>query len=149
MYVLQELSWPIKLPKIDLMHPFASNSRILIKEDEARVQFSKDAYLKWQSGLTKEQFLERNFNTECFFLAFMSHHLAIMPIINKYQRRIRVIREMNKLIEEIKQTEHLWKLTPLAQRNRYLLEKWKAKVKVSLFFFYLLIYNNNSSLSIH
>ena len=44
-----------------------------------------------------------------------------MPIINKYQRRIRVIREMNNVIEfieEIKQTEYLWKLTPLAQRNR-------------------------------
>ena len=57
-----------------------------------------------------------------------------MPIINKYQRRIRVIREMNNVIEfieEIKQTEYLWKLTPLAQRNRYLSEKWQAKFKVS------------------
>ena len=73
--------------------------------------------------LAKEVFSLRNFNTECFFLAFMSHHLAIMPIINKYQRRIRVIREINKVIEEIKQ--HLWKSTPLAQCNRYLSEKWK------------------------
>ena len=80
--------------------------------------------------LAKNLFVERNFNTECFFLAFMSHHLALLPMINKYQRRIRVIREMSKVIEEIKQTEHIWKTTPLAQRNRYLTEKWKAKVKV-------------------
>ena len=51
MYALQELSWPIKVPKIDLMHPFASNSRILIKEDEARVHFSKDSYLEWRNSL--------------------------------------------------------------------------------------------------
>ena len=81
--------------------------------------------------LAKDLLIERNFNTECFFLAFMSHHLSLLPMINKYQRRIRVIREMTKVIDEIKQTEHLWKSTPLAQRNRYLSEKWKAKVKVS------------------
>lgn len=42
------------------------------------------------------QFGERNFNTDCFFLALMSHHLGLIPLINKYQRRIRVIREMTR-----------------------------------------------------
>ena len=51
MHVLQELSWPVKVPKIDLMHPFASNSRILIKDDEARIQFTKDSFLEWRTSL--------------------------------------------------------------------------------------------------
>ena len=51
MHSLQELSWPVKIQKIDLMHPFATNSRILIKEDEARINFSKDSYLEWRNGL--------------------------------------------------------------------------------------------------
>lgn len=51
MHVLQELSWKIKIEKIDIMHPFAKNSRILVREDEARIQYSKDNYLSWRNGL--------------------------------------------------------------------------------------------------
>jgi len=130
LHSLHELSVPIKVDKIDLRHPFISESRIAIREDEARINCTKENFLEWkQQNVDKLTKGESNFHTDCFFLSFMCHHLSIIPTINKYNRRLRVIKEMNRVIEEIKQTEHLWKTTPAAARNKLLLERWQAKVK--------------------
>lgn len=134
MYTLQELSWKVKLDRIDLQHPFlGDSSRIQIKDDEARINLSKDSFMEWKSTLNFTQ-VEKNFNTDCFFLTLVAHHLTIIPIINKYQRRIRIIKDIQRVINELKQTENIWKMTPLAARNQMLMEKWSKKIKVRFYF---------------
>jgi ubiquitin conjugation factor E4 B len=134
MYSLQELSWKIKLDRIDLQHIFTGDSsRIQIKDDEARIYLAKDSYLESKSTLDLSQ-CEKNFNTDCFFLTLVAHHLTIIPMINKYQRRIRIIKDIQRVIDELKQTESIWKMTPLAARNQMLMEKWSNKIKVRFYF---------------
>ena len=100
LYSLQELAMPIKIDKIDLNHPFISESRILVRDDEARLNCTKETFVEWHQkflqNLTK---IESNFHTDCFFLAFSCHHLSIIPLINKYNRRLRVIKELNKYLK--------------------------------------------------
>ena len=95
--VLQELALPIKKEKVDLMCPYNSEtSPILIKDDESRINCSKDKFLEWVGTLDKKSFEKPTFNTEIFFLTLNAHHLSIISILNKYMRRIRVIKELNR-----------------------------------------------------
>ena len=70
-----------------------------------------------------------NFPTECFFLTLEMHHSGLLPSCRRYQRRLRVIRELQRAVEEVEATEDQWKSTPVAQRNRSLIQKWKDQIK--------------------
>ena len=50
--------------------------------------------------------------------------------MRKYIQRMRAIRDINKLINELESHESEWKHTSLAARNRLLLKKWKEQIKV-------------------
>ena len=76
---------------------------------------------KWQ---------DPKFPTECFFLTAHCHHLSVLPISRKYQRRLRAIRDLQHMIEEIQNAEPQWKDHPSAERNKALLKRWKSQVKV-------------------
>ena len=57
------------------------------------------------------------------------HHSGLLPSCRRYQRRLRVIRELQRAVEEVEATEDQWKSTPVAQRNRSLIQKWKDQIK--------------------
>jgi ubiquitin conjugation factor E4 B len=128
--LLQELSLPIRKEKVDLMYPFNEQKFPLpIKTDEARINTTKETFTEWIKTIDLNSMENPNFNTQIFFLTYYAHHLSIISIITKYSRRIRVIKELNKNIEEVKKTEHQWKATPAAERYKKLLIKLQTKVK--------------------
>ena len=58
---------------------------------------------------SRPPWVEPNFSTECFYLTLHCHHLSIIPIMRKYQRRIRAIRDLNRMIDEMEGNHPQWK----------------------------------------
>lgn len=73
---------------------------------------------------------EPKFPTECFFLTLHCQHLTLLPACRKYQRRLRAIRDIQHMVEEMQNAEAHWKELPVANRNRELIKKWKTQAKV-------------------
>ncbi|MPC17927.1 Ubiquitin conjugation factor E4 B [Portunus trituberculatus] len=83
------------------------------------------------TGTSKDfKFLEVNFHSQCWFLTLHAHHLGVLPVMRKYTRRIRAIRDLQKMVEEIESTESQWGSLSVASKQRELLKKWKAQLKV-------------------
>ena len=75
------------------------------------------------------------FPTECFYLTVHCHRLSILASVRKYQRRLRAIRDLTRLVEEMEAAEIHWGHIPtVASRNRELVKKWKSQSQVSLAF---------------
>ena len=49
----------------------------------------------------------------------------------KYQRRLRAVRDLMRMVEDLSSSEAAWKNTPVASRNKQMLSRWKSQVKVS------------------
>lgn len=67
--------------------------------------------------------------TLCWFLTLQSHHLGMIPAIQRYHKRLRGIKELQRLIDELNSTKSQWENTPAARRNRQLRERWMQQVK--------------------
>ena len=81
-----------------------------------------DAHPPWQ---------DPKFPTECFYLTVQSHRLSILASVRKYQRRLRAIRDLTRLVEEMEAAEIHWGHIPaIAGRNRELVKKWKSQSQV-------------------
>ncbi|CAF0981335.1 unnamed protein product [Brachionus calyciflorus] len=133
LFILHELARPIKKEKVELMPLFDSKiSPIRITDDESKLNSDKEKYLEWLNALPKST-EKPNFNTDIFFLTMNCHHISVISIISKYMRRVRVIKELNKNVEELKKSENNWKNTPLANRYRKIIQRFQNKVKVSVF----------------
>lgn len=91
--------------------------------------------VKWQ---------EPKFPTECYFLTVQAHHLSILPITRKYTRRLRAIRDLTRMCDEMEKAEVAWKNTPIASRNKELLARWKSQVKVRKFLSFFVYFNKSS-----
>lgn len=127
--VLQMLSMKISLDKVDVLYPYHPNCRVDIKS-ESRIKCTSQESEDWLERLNKtETWQDPKFSTECFFLTLHCHHISILPISRKYQRRLVIIRNLHRVIEELESTETQWKDTLIAARNRESLKKWKAQVK--------------------
>ncbi|XP_074654460.1 ubiquitin conjugation factor E4 B-like [Tubulanus polymorphus] len=129
--VLQKLSVRINLDKVDPMYPHHPKSRVTIKE-ESRLKASPQEVSDWIAELEKNasfKWSDPRFPTECFFLTLQCHHLSVVPVMRKYQRRLRAIRDLSRMVEEMQQGESQWKNLPVASRNRDLLKRWKSQVK--------------------
>ncbi|XP_013412896.1 ubiquitin conjugation factor E4 B [Lingula anatina] len=128
--VLQKLSRPIKLEKVDPFYLFSPNARVNISE-EARLKCTTQDSTQWIEELNKDTshiWQDAKFPTECYFLTLHSHHLSILPITRKYQRRLRAMRDLTRMIEELENHEPQWKHLPtVASRNRELLKRWKSQ----------------------
>ena len=85
----------------------------------------------WIENIVKDgyEWKEPKFPTECWFLTLQAHHIGMLPCIRRYQRRLRALRELEKMISEIERTENQWKGRPMAERNRQLIKKWKSQAK--------------------
>lgn len=127
--VLQMLAFKVKLDKVDFLYPFHPNSLVDIKND-TRLRYTSQETIDWLDELSKQHtWAEPKFPTQCWFLTLRCHHLALLPAIQKYQRRLRIIRELQKLLDETVAAEPQWRSTPLATRNKHLIKRWKHQLK--------------------
>lgn len=125
---LQELSVKIKLDKVDPMYMFKSTDSLIDLSSDTRLKFSSQEAADWISKLPP--FKEAKFSTQCWFLTLYCHHVALIPSFNKHTRRYRTVRDLQKLIDEIANSESEWKSNPtLAARNKELMKKWRIQLK--------------------
>lgn len=97
LFVLHELARPINKEKVELMVIYDSRvSPIQVRDDESKLNCDKEKFVEFTSSILENLSQKPNFNSEVFFLTMNCHHISIISIINKYMRRVRVIRELNK-----------------------------------------------------
>lgn len=127
--VLQNLSLKIKFNKMDLMYPFHSEATVQITND-TRLKFSSQEVGDWLEEFGKTyEFPTPNFSTICWFLTLHCHHLSLLPALQKYQRRLRAIKDLQRLLDETIAAEAQWKNTPFASRNKQFIKRWKQQLK--------------------
>ncbi|XP_062316266.1 ubiquitin conjugation factor E4 B [Osmerus eperlanus] len=131
LWVLQQLSMKIKLETVDPFYIFHPRCRLALSPEETRLKAPMEELRAWLTELHDDpsQFSEPKFPTECFFLTLHAHHLSILPGCRRYIRRLRAIRELNRTVEELKNSESQWKDSPLAGRHREMLKRCKTQLK--------------------
>ncbi|KAM6929752.1 ubiquitin conjugation factor E4 B isoform 2-T2 [Lycodopsis pacificus] len=131
LWVLQQLSMKIKLETVDPYYIFHPRCRLVVSTEETRLKATMEELKSWLTGLHEDtsKFSEPKFPTECFFLTLHAHHLSILPGCRRYIRRLRAIRELNRTVEELKNSESQWKDSPLASRHREMLKRCKTQLK--------------------
>uniref|UniRef100_A0A8D3B6E6 Ubiquitin conjugation factor E4 B n=1 Tax=Scophthalmus maximus TaxID=52904 RepID=A0A8D3B6E6_SCOMX len=131
LWVLQQLSMKIKLETVDPYYIFHPRCRLVVSSEETRLKATMEELKIWLTGLHEDptKFSEPKFPTECFFLTLHTHHLSILPGCRRYIRRLRAIRELNRTVEELKNSESQWKDSPLASRHREMLKRCKTQLK--------------------
>ncbi|XP_068249521.1 ubiquitin conjugation factor E4 B-like [Palaemon carinicauda] len=129
--VLQQLCFKVKLDKVDpyyLIHP---ESLVDVSKD-SRLSMTQEEVEEWVRKQRTEgcsKFQPITFHSHCWFLTLHAHHLGVLPVMRKYTRRLRAIRDLQKMVEEIESTESQWANLPVASRQRELLKKWKMQLK--------------------
>ena len=123
---LQLLSSKVKQDKVDTHYLYTDTCRIDTSED-SRLKATSQEFKEFSEKQEKGK--EANFPTECWWLTLYAHHVAVLPIIRRYQRRLRALRDLQKMVEELEKTEHAWKNHPSANQNRKMLKKWKHQIK--------------------
>ncbi|XP_068191871.1 ubiquitin conjugation factor E4 B isoform X2 [Antennarius striatus] len=131
LWVLQQLSMKIKLETVDPYYIFHPRCRLTVNLEETRLKSTMEELKSWLTELHEDptKFSEPKFPTECFFLTLHTHHLSILPSCRRYIRRLRAIRELNRTVEELKNSESQWKDSPLASRHREMLKRCKTQLK--------------------
>uniref|UniRef100_A0A1A7YJG2 Ubiquitin conjugation factor E4 B n=1 Tax=Iconisemion striatum TaxID=60296 RepID=A0A1A7YJG2_9TELE len=131
LWVLQQLSMKIKLETVDPFYIFHPRCRLTVSPEETRLNATMEELKGWLTELHEDpsKFSEPKFPTECFFLTLHTHHLSILPCCRRYIRRLRAIRELNRTVEELKNSENQWKDSPLASRHREMLKRCKTQLK--------------------
>ena len=84
----------VVIDKVDPFYLHSPKSRIVINED-TRLNMTSAEASEWIDVIKKEEgfeWKEAKFPTECWYLTLYAHHLAILPCIRRYQRRLRAIR---------------------------------------------------------
>ncbi|KAH8039486.1 hypothetical protein HPB51_007388 [Rhipicephalus microplus] len=56
-------------------------------------------------------------------------HLGVVPVMARYGRRLRVLRELQRLAQEMAASQPLWENSPTAVNNRRLLAKWRTQAR--------------------
>ncbi|XP_012285979.1 ubiquitin conjugation factor E4 B [Orussus abietinus] len=127
--VLQLLSVKIKLDTVDTLYPFHPCSLVEIKYD-TRLKLSSQEVRTWLEKMERSQkWTEAKFPTQCWFLTLHCHHVALLPALHKYQRKLRALRDLQKMLDELQATESQWKDAPFASQNKELLRRWKQQLK--------------------
>ncbi|TRY82499.1 hypothetical protein DNTS_013817 [Danionella cerebrum] len=131
LWVLQQLSTKIKLETVDPLYIFHPRCRLNVSTEETRLKATIEELKSWLTELHEDptQFSEPKFPTECFFLTLHAHHLSILPCCRRYIRRLRAIRDLNRTVEDLKNSENQWKDSPLAASHREMLKRCKAQLK--------------------
>uniref|UniRef100_A0A1L8DSG4 Ubiquitin conjugation factor E4 B n=1 Tax=Nyssomyia neivai TaxID=330878 RepID=A0A1L8DSG4_9DIPT len=125
---LQKLASKIKLDRVDMMYPFHWDSLIDIVKD-TKLRYESEEYNEWLQEYRGTHVWEpTNFQTQCWFLTLHAHHIAIIPAIQRYNKRLRVIKELQRLVSELNNTKAQWELTHLAARNEDLRKRWTMQL---------------------
>ncbi|XP_041712907.1 ubiquitin conjugation factor E4 B isoform X2 [Coregonus clupeaformis] len=129
--VLQQLSMKIKLETVDPYYIFHPRCRLQVSREETRLKATMEELNTWLAEMQDDpsKLYDPKFPTECFFLTLHTHHLSILPGCRRYIRRLRAIRELNRTVEELKNSESQWKDSPLASRHREMLKRCKTQLK--------------------
>ncbi|UJR33767.1 hypothetical protein I4U23_021194 [Adineta vaga] len=127
-FVLQQLTLPIDVERVDLKYPFYADNRLSIPTDQSRLFSTTDEFKIYQENIQKPN--EIRFPTECAYLAFHISHLGLVSIAKKPQRRNNIIRELNSAIKNLEQTQGTWRQAPTAARHEAQLERLKSELKV-------------------
>ncbi|XP_057335851.1 ubiquitin conjugation factor E4 B [Microplitis mediator] len=126
---LQMLSVKIKLNTVDPLYPFHPSSFVEIKND-TRLKLSSQECNDWVKELEKShKWTEAKFPTQCWFLTLHCHHIALMPALQKYRRKLRALRDLQKMLDDLQATESSWKDAPYAGHNKELIKRWKQQLK--------------------
>ncbi|XP_070562106.1 ubiquitin conjugation factor E4 B-like isoform X2 [Ptychodera flava] len=130
LYVLQQLSLKIKLDKVDPMYLHHPKCRLDVSQD-SRLKATSPEVTEWRKKLNEDPSIwtDPKFTTECYYLTLHCHHLALLPCTRHYSRRLRALRELGRMIEELQSQESTWRYTSTDKRNRQLIEKWRSQQK--------------------
>ncbi|XP_055958481.1 ubiquitin conjugation factor E4 B [Patella vulgata] len=129
--ILQKLSFKVVVSKVDPYYPFHPDCRIDFST-ETCFNCSTEDLSEWKNTLKKQSpppWQDPKFPTQCFFLTLYSHHLSIIPIIVKYLRRIRFVRQLSHNIDELERLKSQWEKTAASARNQQLLKTWKSQIQ--------------------
>uniref|UniRef100_A0A1B0D2V6 Ubiquitin conjugation factor E4 B n=1 Tax=Phlebotomus papatasi TaxID=29031 RepID=A0A1B0D2V6_PHLPP len=125
---LQKLAAKIKLERVDMMYPFHWDSLIHIVKD-TKLRYESEEYSEWLQEYRGTHVWEpTNFQTQCWFLTLHAHHVAIIPAIQRYNKRLRVIKELQRLVAELNNTKAQWEFTRLAARNEEVRTRWTLQL---------------------
>lgn len=129
MSVLQQLSLKIRLQLIDPLYPFHPQALVNIDED-TKLCYEKAEYIKHIEKMRSEiTWAEPKFISHCWFFTLHSLHLGILPAISRYHKRLRAIKELQRMVDELNATESRWENTPMARRNKNARDKWVSRIK--------------------
>ena len=94
------------MDKVDPSYLQSGRSRMgAVANDETRLKMSAQEVEEWLKERDEDGAKPANFNTECWFLTLQAHHLSVLPCIRRYQRRLRTLRELNKIVEDLERTK--------------------------------------------
>ncbi|GAB0098357.1 Ubiquitin conjugation factor E4 [Sergentomyia squamirostris] len=125
---LQKLASKIKLDRIDMMYPYHWDSLIQIVKD-TKLRFESEEYNEWLQEYRGSHVWDPvNFQTQCWFLTLHAHHIAVIPAIQRYNKRLRIIKELQRLVAELNNTKAQWEFTHLAARNEQLRSRWTLQL---------------------
>ena len=129
MAVMQQLSIKVKLDRIDPLYPFHPQSLVNI-DDDTKLRFETSEFTALMEKLKNEvQWEDPKFVSHCFFFSLHAHHLGIIPSISRYHKRLRAIKELQRLVDELNATKSRWENTPIARRNKQARDKWANRIK--------------------
>ncbi|CAO1411011.1 unnamed protein product [Diamesa tonsa] len=127
--VLQQLSIKVKLDRIDLFYPF--HPRAMVKmTDDTKIRFENSEYLEYMEKMKSDYpWEETKFVSHCFFFTLQAHHLGIIPSIQRYHQRLRAIKELQRMVDELNNTKSRWEQTSAARRNKLARDRWVNRIK--------------------
>lgn len=135
--VMHQLSLKIKLDKVDTFYPFHPQSRISASvANETKIRVTSQESQQWVQQLNQPDsayvWQECKFPTECWFMTLHAQHLAYLPAARRHQRRMRALKDYQKLVDEMQSSEAEWNQTPAARRNKELIAMWQEQVSLEL-----------------
>ncbi|XP_016976764.1 ubiquitin conjugation factor E4 B [Drosophila rhopaloa] len=128
MSVLQQLSVKIKLDRIEPNFHYYKNSLVNIEQD-TKIRYSEEEYRNFLARDFSQPVENPNFQTQCWFLTLQAHHLGYLPAIQRYRQKVRAIKELQKLIDELDRTKPHWVNSRYANRNNQFKERWEKQLR--------------------
>ncbi|XP_017025886.1 ubiquitin conjugation factor E4 B [Drosophila kikkawai] len=128
MSVLQQLAVKIKLDRIDPHFHYHKNSLVNIEQD-TKIRYNEEEYRNFLARDFSQPVENANFQTQCWFLTLQAHHLGYLPAIQRYRQKVRAIKELQKLIDELDRTKPHWVNSRYANRNNQFKERWEKQLR--------------------
>ena len=125
---LQQLSVKVKLEKVDSLYIFYDTCKLEL-QSETKIKATQDECDQWRDK-NRSSWKQANpsFPTECFFLTMQAHHLSIVPLARRFNRRQRDVNELHSVVSDLEGSMNQWRGTPAEGRNTALLKRFKQQL---------------------